>query len=329
MAKPLLSVTDLDVSFAGRSGEVRPVLRGVGFDLGAGETLGIVGESGSGKTLLGLSLIGLLPQGASAAGSIRYAGADLLSKTERALCETRGREIGFIFQEPLTALNPAMTVGDQIAEGLVWHRGLSWREARGEAVRLLDRVGLPDARRRAGAYPHEFSGGQRQRVGIAIAIALKPRILIADEPTTALDVTVQAGVLDLIDDLVREEQMALILVSHDLGVIARSCSRTIVLYAGRIMEEGATEHVMTRPRHPYTEGLLRAIPRRVATGRLPTIPGLVPAFDRLPPGCVFGDRCPKVVAACRAREPDWFVEMPEAGEPRGVRCIRPIGGPDR
>ena len=319
---PLLSVRDLSISIRQPDGTRLPILTDMAFDLQAGETLGIVGESGSGKSLLALSIIGLLPAVAQASGTIAFLGENLLETPEDQLCAIRGDRVGMIFQEPMTALNPAMTVGDQIAEGLVWHRGLSWRAARAEAVDLLDRVRMPDARRRAKTYPHEMSGGQRQRVGIAIALALKPALLIADEPTTALDVTVQAEVLDILDEFTREYGMALMLVSHDLGVIARMCRETIVLYAGRRMEAGETRAVFTQPKHPYTRGLIAAVPKRIADGgRLPTIRGRVPAFDRLPKGCVFSDRCPDVIAACHEGEPRWTT----FADSRGVRCIRAEG----
>ncbi|MBW8444512.1 MAG: ABC transporter ATP-binding protein [Arenimonas sp.] len=316
---PLLSVRDLSVSIRLGDGRRVPILTDMAFDLDAGDTLGVVGESGSGKSLLALSIMGLLPGVAEATGTIALDGENLIEASEERLCEIRGDRIGMIFQEPMTALNPAMTIGDQIAEGLVWHRGLSWRDARAQAVDLLDQVRIPDAKRRAKSYPHEMSGGQRQRVGIAIALALKPALLIADEPTTALDVTVQAEVLDILGELAGEYGMALMLVSHDLGVIARMCRRTLVLYAGRRMEEGATRDVLTVPRNPYTRGLIAAVPKRIGDGgRLSTIRGTVPGFDRLPPGCVFSDRCPDVIDACRAGEPRWT----SLADGRGVRCIR-------
>jgi peptide/nickel transport system ATP-binding protein len=335
MDRPLLDVEDLAISVAGgRHGphERLPILTDIGFTLSPGETLGIVGESGSGKSLLALALMGLLPDAARATGRIGFDGRDLLAMDERELCTLRGRRIGMIFQEPLTALNPSLAVGDQIAEGLVVHAGLSQRAARTRAVDLLDRVRMPQAARLAQAFPHELSGGQRQRVGIAIALALKPALLIADEPTTALDVTVQADVLDILDDLVRDEGMALILVSHDLGVIARMCARTIVLYAGRRMEEGPTRDVLTQPANPYTRGLLQALPRRMPDretepspvtrrARLQTIPGMVPGFDALPPGCCFSDRCAERLPACQAGEPAWTTIRPG----RGVRCLRASG----
>ncbi|TCL91229.1 peptide/nickel transport system ATP-binding protein [Rhizobium sp. PP-WC-2G-219] len=322
MTPPLLRIEDLAISIDSTHGGRQPILTDIDVALHAGETLGIVGESGSGKSLLSLAIMGLLPAVAHATGRILLEGRDLLAMDEDTLCTVRGRSIGMIFQEPLTALNPAMTVGDQIAEGLVVQEGLSWRAARREAVTLLDRVRMPDAARLSRAYPHALSGGQRQRVGIAIALAMKPALMIADEPTTALDVTVQAEVLDILDDLTRDAGMALILVSHDLGVIARMCARTLVLYAGRRMEEGATRDVLTAPLNPYTRGLLRAVPRRQAAGgRLSTIPGTVPSFAALPPGCCFSDRCPDVIAACHAGEPAWTPAAPG----RGVRCIRAHG----
>jgi peptide/nickel transport system ATP-binding protein len=316
---PLLSVESLAVSLRQNDGGTIRILNDISFSLEAGETAGIVGESASGKSMLALALMGLLPEAASVEGRILFEGRDLLAMDDDALCSIRGRRIGMIFQEPTTALNPAMTVGDQIAEGLVWHQGMSWKTARTEAVSLLEQVRIADAGRRAGAYPHEMSGGQRQRVGIAMAIALKPALLIADEPTTALDVTVQAEVLDVLDDLRREHGMALILVSHDLGVIARMCRRAIVVYAGRRMEEGPTEEMLRRPLSPYTKGLLRAIPKRQpGGGRLYTIPGTVPGFTRLPAGCCFSDRCPERIPECHRAEPDWT----EPTLRRGVRCIR-------
>jgi peptide/nickel transport system ATP-binding protein len=320
---PLLSLESLAISMGLPEGGQIQLLNDAGFTLEAGETLGVVGESGSGKSLLALAIMGLLPRAAKVEGQILFEGRNLLELDDDALCSVRGKRIGMIFQEPMTALNPAMTVGDQIAEGLVWHQGMSWRAARAEAVSLLGQVRIPDAKRRAEAYPHEMSGGQRQRVGIAMAIALKPALLIADEPTTALDVTVQAEVLDILDDLRREYGMALMLVSHDLGVIARMCRRTIVMYAGRRMEEGLTHDLLSLPMNPYTKGLLRAVPkRREGGGRLDTIPGTIPGFANLPPGCCFSDRCAERIPECRRAEPGWTV--PAIG--RGVRCIRAAAG---
>ncbi|RCW25843.1 peptide/nickel transport system ATP-binding protein [Ciceribacter lividus] len=314
----LLAVDGLTVSLHGSDGAASSILRDVSFDLREGETLGIVGESGSGKSLLALAIMGLLPTTATPDGRITFEQQNLLTLSDDEMCHVRGNRIGMIFQEPATALNPAMTIGDQVAEGLVWHRRMSWRAARAEALRLLDRVRIPDAHRRAGTYPHEMSGGQRQRVGIAIALALEPALLIADEPTTALDVTVQAEILDVLDELVRDQGMALIFVSHDLGVVANTCERMIVMYAGRIMEEGATRAVLADPANPYTRSLLHAVPRRLERGqRLATIPGAAPHLTHLPRGCAFSDRCPEREVRCREVDPPW-ISLPEG---RGSRCI--------
>ena len=320
----LLEVRDLAVAVQRPSGPFLPILQDVGFRIERGETLGIVGESGSGKSLLALALIGLLPENAHASGTLRFDGTDLLTLPEAALCRVRGAGIGMVFQEPLTALNPAMTVGRQIGEALAIARGLGRRAARQEALALLDRVRIPEAARRIDSYPHELSGGQRQRVGIAIALAPGPRLLVADEPTTALDVTVQADILDILAELVAERAMALVLISHDLGVVARATRRILVLYAGTRFEEGTTPEVLLRPRNPYTRGLLGAVPRRrrSAQERFVTIPGTVPTFDHLPPGCRFATRCADHIAACDAGEPVWSI----AADGRGLRCIRAAGG---
>ena len=321
---PLLDVRDLAVSVQRSSGPPLPILQDVGFSLERGETLGIVGESGSGKSLLALALIGLLPEAARARGTLRFEGTDLLTLHEAALCRIRGSGIGMVFQEPLTALNPAMTIGRQIGEALAINRGLGRRAVRQETLALLDRVRMAGAARRIGSYPHELSGGQRQRVGIAIALAPGPSLLVADEPTTALDVTVQAEILDILAELVAERAMALILISHDLGVVARATRRILVLYAGTRFEEGATREVLVRPRNPYTRGLVGAVPhrRRSAEERFATIPGTVPTFDDLPPGCRFATRCADRIPACDAGEPAWRV----VGDGRGLRCIRTEGG---
>ncbi len=264
MTPPLLAVSGLSVSVARPGSAPLPILSDIAFDLARGGRLGIVGESGSGKSMLALALIGLLPGGARASGTIHLDGTDLLALPEAALCRIRGRRIGMIFQEPLTALNPAMRIGDQVAEGPRGPPGPVEAEARHRALALLDRVRIPQAARRIDAYPHELSGGQRQRVGIAIALAPGPALLVADEPTTALDVTVQAEILAILDELVRQDGMALILVSHDLGVVARATDRTLVLYAGTRQEDGPTAAVLRDPAHPYTRGLLGAMPRRGA-----------------------------------------------------------------
>ena len=316
----LLEVHHLAVAVQRPSGPPLPILQDVGFRVERGETLGIVGESGSGKSLLALALIGLLPEAARASGTLRFDGTDLLTLPEVGLCRIRGAGIGMVFQEPLTALNPAMTVGRQIGEALSIARGLGRGAARQEALALLDRVRIAEAARRIDSYPHELSGGQRQRVGIAIALAPGPSLLVADEPTTALDVTVQADILDILAELVAERAMALVLISHDLGVVARATRRLLVLYAGTRFEEGATPEVLLRPRNPYTRGLLGALPhrRRSAGERFVTIPGTVPTFDHLPPGCRFATRCADRIAACDAGEPGWSL----AADGRGLRCIR-------
>lgn len=258
----MLSVKNLGVSFdLGRQSQ-KEVVRNISFDLDRGETMGIVGESGSGKSILSLAIMGLLPGTAQATGEIIFDGQDLLTLPERQMCDLRGRKIGMIFQEPMSTLNPAMSIGDQIAEGLRLHNGMSKLDARAEALRLLDQVRIPNAAQRIDSYPHEMSGGQRQRVGIAMAIALKPDLLIADEPTTALDVTVQAEILDILDDLVSDMGIALILISHDLSVIARIADRTLVMYHGEEMEQGDSEQVLRSPGHDYTRKLLAAMPRR-------------------------------------------------------------------
>jgi peptide/nickel transport system ATP-binding protein len=308
----------------------RALVSDMSFRLEDGATLGIVGESGSGKSLLALAIIGLLPDAMRAEGRVLLDGQDLLALPESALCRLRGARIGMIFQEPATALNPAMRIGEQIAEGLIWHRRIDAAAARAEALRILDRVRMPEARRRFAFYPHELSGGQRQRVGIAIALAPGPQLLIADEPTTALDVTVQSEILDLLAELVAESRMGLILISHDLGVIAGMTERCLVMYAGTRFEEGATEAVLRKPLNPYTNGLLAALPGRAPAAkdrharRLASIPGSVPAAGLLPPGCRFAERCPMVIPACRPAEPAWRALAAGDGGRciRGVRCIR-------
>lgn len=316
---PLLEVTNLRIRLRTDVGPVDAV-RGASFSLARGDTVGLVGESGSGKSLTALALMGLLPEGAQVEGSIRLEGRELTGLPERELARIRGDRIAMVFQEPMTALNPVHTVGRQVAEPLRLHRGLSAADARREAVTLLDRVGIPDAARRIDAYPHQFSGGQRQRITIAMALACSPDLLVADEPTTALDVTVQRQVLDLLQELVAERGMALLLVSHDLGVIARRVARTLVMYGGSLVESGPTGEVFTHRHHPYTGGLFTARP---ALGgerrqRLATIPGSVPALADLPPGCPFAGRCPHTIPACHATVP----APVRVGTGHVARCIR-------
>ncbi len=321
----LLLVTDLRVTLRTSRGPA-DALRGVSFALDKGETAGLIGESGCGKSITALALMGLLPEGARVAGSIRFDGRELTTLDESALCSLRGRRIGMVFQEPMTALNPLHTVGHQIAEPLRLHLGLSPRDARARALELLQRVRLPEAARRLDAYPHQLSGGQRQRIVIAIALACGPDLLIADEPTTALDVTVQREVLDLIAELVAERGMALLLISHNLGVMARTVRELMVMYGGSVVESGPTGSVFRRLAHPYTRALFASRPRLgLARGtRLATIAGRVPELADLPAGCPFADRCAHVIDACRPAMP-----APVAVTPvHAARCIRVFDLPE-
>ncbi|MFN7724968.1 MAG: ABC transporter ATP-binding protein [Rubrivivax sp.] len=315
----MLTVTDLRVSLRTARGRV-DALRGVSFELQRGQTLGLIGESGCGKSLTALALMGLLPEGAQVQGSIRLNGQELATLDEAGWCRLRGHHLGMVFQEPMTALNPLHTVGRQIAEPLRLHKGLSAAAARAEALRLLERVQLPQARERLDAYPHQLSGGQRQRVVIAIALACGPQLLVADEPTTALDVTVQREVLDLIAELVREDGMGLLLISHDLGVMAQTVRRMLVMYAGTVVESGATAEVFARLAHPYTRGLFSARPRiGLARGtRLSTIPGKVPELADMPRGCPFAERCSLAEARCRAADPP----IVEVAPGHLARCVK-------
>ena len=319
---PLLEVRGLRVTLPTARGPVQ-VLRDVSFTMARGQTLGLIGESGCGKSLTALALMGLLPEGSQVSGSIRLDGQELTALDEPALCRLRGARMGMVFQEPMTALNPLHTIGRQIAEPLRLHRQISASAARAEALRLLERVQLPQAAQRLDAYPHQLSGGQRQRVVIAIALSCGPDLLIADEPTTALDVTVQREVLDLIGELVAQDGMGLLLISHDLGVMARSVRQLIVMYAGRVVESGPTAAVFHRLAHPYTRGLFTARPRLgLPRGtRLATIPGRVPDLASLPPGCAFADRCTHAQADCRVAMPDEIAFAPE----HHVRCLHPHG----
>jgi peptide/nickel transport system ATP-binding protein len=318
-AFPLIEVEHLGISLATSRGRAQAV-REVSFTLRRGETLGLVGESGCGKSITALALMGLLPDSAIVSGSIRLDGRELIGLSDPDYCKLRGNRISMIFQEPMTALNPMHTIGQQVAEPLRRHNKLSGSEARRQATALLDRVGLPDAARRVDAYPHQFSGGQRQRITIAMALACQPDVLIADEPTTALDVTIQRQILDLIAELVEERGMAMILISHDLGLIAENVARMMVMYGGTVVESGATDAVFSRIGHPYTQGLFRARPRLGARKgtRLRTIAGTVPELADLPAGCTFADRCPLVISRCRAALPI----AADVGDGHRVRCIR-------
>ena len=303
----LLEVSGLEVVLDTPHGPGHAV-RGVGFALERGETLGIVGESGCGKTMTALALMGLLPEGARVDGEIRFDGVDLLAGTEDAWRRVRGNRMAMVFQEPMSSLNPLHTVGRQVAEGLILHRGLGRRGARREARRLLERVGIEDAGQRLDHYPHQLSGGQRQRVMIAMALANEPDLLIADEPTTALDVTIQKQILDLIGSLVRELGMGLVLISHDLAVIANTVERIMVMYGGAVVESAPTRELFAHLSHPYAQGLLSGIPQvgrgaRRAGRRLRSVPGAVPELSALPPGCAFADRCDLAETACRRTRP--------------------------
>jgi len=315
----LLEASNLTVDLLGANGAER-VVRGATFSLQEGESLGVVGESGSGKTMTALALMGLTPEGARVSGSIRFEGRELVGLDEAEMIALRGDRIAMVFQEPMTALNPLHRVGAQVAEPLVLHRGMSRRAAFHEAVKLLGHVRLADPQRAAHAYPFALSGGERQRAMIAMAIGCSPRLVIADEPTTALDVTVQARILELIDGLRAESKMALILVSHDLAVIAGHCDRVIVMYAGVIMETGPVGAVLSDPKNPYTRALLEARPRPGAPRgiRLKTIPGSPPVHHEMSAGCPFAGRCELTLDVCRTTAP------PEVafGADRLSRCHR-------
>ena len=296
---PLLEVNHLSVQLQTQRGPAHAV-RDVSFSLARGETLGLIGESGCGKSITALSLLGLLPDNAKVTGSIRFDGQELTGLPDQAMRHLRGNRIGMIFQEPMTALNPVHTIGAQVAEPLRLHRKASRDKARQQAIALLDRVGIAGAASRMDAYPHQFSGGQRQRITIAMALACGPDFLIADEPTTALDVTIQGQILDLISDLVQERGMGLILISHDLGVIAQNVARMMVMYGGSVVESGPTPSVFANRAHPYTRGLFGARPQLGALrgARLATIAGTVPELADLPQGCPFSDRCAYAVTKC-------------------------------
>ena len=326
---PLLEVKNLSVNLLTRRGPAQAV-RDLSFSLARGETLGLIGESGCGKSITALSLLGLLPENAALSGSIRFDGQELVGASDDTLRRLRGNRIGMIFQEPMTALNPVHTIGNQVAEPLQLHRGASRDEARKQAIALMDRVGIANAAGRYDAYPHQFSGGQRQRITIAMALACSPDLLIADEPTTALDVTLQGQILDLISDLVQERSMALILISHDLGVIAQNASRMMVMYGGSAVETGSTTAVFSYMAHPYTRGLFGARPRlgtKCGT-RLSTIAGTVPELIDLPQGCPFSDRCAFAVAQCAGnRPPPTYLrqahsEPPKRPEPHMASCFQ-------
>jgi peptide/nickel transport system ATP-binding protein len=318
-AAPLLAVENLRTYFDLRHGLVKAV-DGVGFTLAPGETLAIVGESGCGKSITALSLMRLVPDppGRIAGGSVKLAGRDLLALDEEAMRLVRGKDIAMIFQEPMTSLNPVLTIGSQIAEAVLLHEDVSRKDAWKKAIAMLRLARIPEPEQRAKAYPHQLSGGMRQRAMIAMALACNPKVLIADEPTTALDVTIQAQVLDIILDLQNKLGTAVILITHDLGVVAETAQRVIVMYAGRKVEEAPVEELFAQPQHPYTHGLMGSIPRlplmrgegAEAAERLQEIPGTVPALSDLPSGCVFAPRCAHAEARCRAQYPPYEEKRP-------------------
>ncbi|TDC04527.1 ABC transporter ATP-binding protein [Nonomuraea longispora] len=315
-----LSVRALSVEFATREGPVRAV-RDVALDVYAGRTLAILGESGSGKSVTALTIMGLLdsPPARVTSGSIMFEGADLVTATERTRMRVNGEGIAMVFQDALSALNPVYTVGNQISELLRVRRGLSRAAARAQAIELMERVRIPAAARRVDDYPHQFSGGMRQRIMIALAVALDPRVLIADEPTTALDVTVQAQIMELLTELRRENGMGLVLITHDLGVVAEVADDVTVMYSGRIVERGTVEELFQRPAHPYTRGLLRSMPRPDRQDdELWAIPGAPPSSLHAPGGCPFHPRCDAAVDRCRSDQPEF--ELIAAG--RGSACHR-------
>ena len=314
----LLEVENLTTGFSRGSRTVIAV-DDVSFSVREGETLALVGESGSGKSVTALSIMRLVePPGRILGGSIHFRGRDLMTLSEGELRGLRGGEIALIFQEPMTALNPVFTVGDQIAETLVVHGRAGWNAARAQAIELIEAVRVPEAARRAHDYPHQLSGGQRQRIMIAIALACRPALVIADEPTTALDVTIQAEILDLLREMKRAFGLSLLLITHDLGVVGEMADRVAVMYAGRIVEESPVRAFFESPQHPYSRGLLASLPRGAGSRRLHTIEGTVPSPEHLPPGCAFEPRCPERLEACRAAVPPLHL----INKDRSARCIR-------
>ena len=328
----LLRVEDLRVEFKTRQGRAL-VLNGVDFDLRGGETLGVVGESGCGKSMTALSLLRLIPSppGRISGGRILFDGQDLAQLSERQMRGIRGNKISMIFQEPLTSLNPVFTVGAQIVESLRLHKDMSTRSARGRAIELLKQVGIPAAERRVDEYPHQMSGGMRQRVMIAMALACEPDILIADEPTTALDVTVQAQIFDLLRELQRDHGTAILMITHDMGAVAEMADRVMVMYAGRVIERGTTEEILREPAHPYTQGLIACLPKlgssAAARQDLVEIPGVVPSIWELGKGCAFRERCPYAMPVCAERVPPMLdphhrftSDMPESRDVHMAAC---------
>jgi len=318
---PLLQVSNLTVGFPVRDRDCLAnvtAVRDVSFKIDEGESLGLVGESGSGKSVTSLAIMRLLPPAAVVSGSIRFSGQELTTASAEEVRQLRGRSMAMIFQEPMTALNPVMRVGEQVAEAVLAHERVSKREAWERAVEALRTVAIPDPERRARDYPHQLSGGQRQRVMIAMAVVNRPRLLIADEPTTALDVTVQAQILELLDELRRNFGLAMLFISHDLAVVSRVADRVAVMYAGQIVETGAAQDVFRRPLHPYTRGLMNSVPTLKTDRQQPlrTIEGTVPAAGKLPAGCAYEPRCEMRIAECSLRQP----ELVEKEPGHWVRC---------
>ena len=326
MSDPVLRIEDLRVSFATRAGRLRAV-DGIHLEIAAGETLGVVGESGCGKSVTALAVLRLLPEPPARidSGHVWFGGEDLLALPPERLRRIRGSGIAMIFQEPMTALNPVFRIGNQIEEALEVHTELDARQRRERIVELLDLVGIPDPAKRARSYPHELSGGMRQRAMIAMALACNPRVLIADEPTTALDVTIQAQILRLIDDLKRRLEMAVLLITHDLGIVAESAQRVAVVYAGRVVESGPAAQLLRAPRHPYTQGLLASLPSVEAARRsvLHVIPGSVPDLASRPSGCSFRSRCERATGICAEHDP----ALEADGPGRAVACHHPVPQP--
>jgi peptide/nickel transport system ATP-binding protein len=330
MAEPLLEVRGLKTRFSLEEGSVLAV-DDVSFSLPPGGTLGVVGESGCGKSVTALSVMRLVPDppGRVVAGEIRFKGRDLLALPEEEMRRIRGNQISMVFQEPMTSLNPVYTVGEQIGEAVRLHQGLDRKQAKARAVEMLRQVGIPAPEQRVDAYPHQLSGGMRQRVMIAMALACNPELVIADEPTTALDVTIQAQILDLLKRLQAERGMAVMLITHDLGVVAESCDTVVVMYAGRVVEQAPVRALFGRPAHPYTAGLLRSIPSfhdaqgGAAGARLKTIPGMVPSLRNLPVGCRFRDRCERALEICAKVDPP--LELKREGQ--SAACHNPVPAP--
>ncbi len=335
MATPfekILEVKNLRTSFFSDEGEAKAV-DDLSFNVYKGKTLGIVGESGCGKSVTSLSIMRLIPNppGKTMGGEILYKGRDLLKLDLKEMRSIRGNEISMIFQEPMTSLNPVFTIGNQICEAISLHQKLSRSEVKNKAVEMLKLVGISSPEKRVNDYPHHLSGGMRQRVMIAMALSCNPQILIADEPTTALDVTIQAQILDLLKDLQQKVGMALILITHDLGVVAEVADEVLVMYAGRVVEQGAVKEIFAHPKMPYTRGLLNSIPTlskdptgKIKKKRLETIPGIVPNLLHLPNGCRFQERCSYVINTCREKEPDLRIVAPDPEMPHAIRCVRDL-----